>query len=640
MDETKSISLLRTLLVLAGVCLAGLPVRAQYSGGTGEPNDPYQIATAADLIALGETPDDYDKHFLLTADIDLDPNLPGRKVFDRAVIPPETPFAGAFNGAGHTISHLTITGAGGLALFGKLDSTGRVSELSLAAAKVSGTGLCVGALAAWNGGTITHCSSTGTISGGPFVGGLVGYGSQGRISFCSSAAVVNGEQWVGGLVGFNSGSVAASYARGSVSGEQYVGGLVGATAGIVATSYSSSSAHGTSYVGGLIGAGNPLDVRACVWDVETSGQSGSAGGVGLTSVEMMDAQMLGLNGWAEDPNWVLDAGRDYPRLAWEGTPGSMISEPALDMLEGEGTAESPYRIDTADQLILLGKAGVLWDRHFVLGADIDLDPVLPGRSVFGQAVVPIFRGVFDGQGHITSNLTIEGGSFLGLFGILTPGAEVSNVAAVNVHVTGAGSSVGGLVGDNSGSIVVSCSAGSVTGEWYVGGLVGFNGGCLAECCSSGTRHGSRRVGGLVGTNGGSGYQREQRSGGIRDCYATGVVDGNDLVGGLAGNNDRRSNIVSSYSSSLVRGDTHVGGLVGDGYDANDVSLSFWDIEISGQGTSAGGTGKSTAAMQTIGTFLAAGWDFVGGTNNGTEDIWWIEEGEDYPRLWWQRDVDE
>ena len=55
-----------------------------------EPNDPYQIATAADLIALGETPDDYDKHFILTADIDLDPNLPGRKVFDKAVIAPDT----------------------------------------------------------------------------------------------------------------------------------------------------------------------------------------------------------------------------------------------------------------------------------------------------------------------------------------------------------------------------------------------------------------------------------------------------------------------------------------------------------------------------------------------------------------------
>ena len=62
---------------------------AKYSGGSGEPNDPYQIATAADLIALGETPGDYDKHFVLTADIDLDPKLPGRKVFDKAVIAPD-----------------------------------------------------------------------------------------------------------------------------------------------------------------------------------------------------------------------------------------------------------------------------------------------------------------------------------------------------------------------------------------------------------------------------------------------------------------------------------------------------------------------------------------------------------------------
>jgi len=36
-----------------------------------------------------------------------------------------------------------------------------------------------------------------------------------------------------------------------------------------------------------------------------------------------------------------------------------------------------------------------------------------------------------------------------------------------------------------------------------------------------------------------------------------------------------------------------------------------------------------------GTFLDAGWDFVGETANGTEDIWWINEGKDYPRLWWE-----
>ena len=47
-------------------------------------------------------------------------------------------------------------------------------------------------------------------------------------------------------------------------------------------------------------------------------------------------------------------------------------------------------------------------------------------------------------------------------------------------------------------------------------------------------------------------------------------------------------------------------------------------------------GKTTAEMQIAGTFLEAGWDFVDKTENGMDDIWWILEGQDYPRLWWER----
>jgi hypothetical protein len=42
-----------------------------------------------------------------------------------------------------------------------------------------------------------------------------------------------------------------------------------------------------------------------------------------------------------------------------------------------------------------------------------------------------------------------------------------------------------------------------------------------------------------------------------------------------------------------------------------------------------------AIIQTADTFLKAGWDFIDETANGTEDIWWIDEGKDYPRLWWE-----
>jgi hypothetical protein len=141
------------------ICLIAIPTYAKYSGGTGEPNDPYQIATAEDLMLLGDSPDDYDKHFILTADIDMNPNLPGRKVFDRAVIAFDTndiqsrfqgtSFTGVFDGKGHTISHLMIIGVGYLGLFGHFVG-GSVSDLGLEEIDVNGTGVYVGGLVGYN----------------------------------------------------------------------------------------------------------------------------------------------------------------------------------------------------------------------------------------------------------------------------------------------------------------------------------------------------------------------------------------------------------------------------------------------------------------------------------------------------------
>jgi hypothetical protein len=123
MKTASNSRVLRTILLLIAFCLVSFPARAQYGGRTGQPNDPYQIATAEDLILLGENPGDYDKHFILTADIDLGPNLPGRKVSDRAVIAPDTfdriSFTGTFDGNNHTISHLALSGDTYLGLFGE-----------------------------------------------------------------------------------------------------------------------------------------------------------------------------------------------------------------------------------------------------------------------------------------------------------------------------------------------------------------------------------------------------------------------------------------------------------------------------------------------------------------------------------------
>jgi hypothetical protein len=400
--------------------------------------------------------------------------------------------------------------------------------------------------------------------------------------------------------------------------------------GRIAMSYSTVTVSGDRYVGGFVGRGGH-GVLQSVWDMETSGLTVSDGGVGLTTAEMMDPYMLGLNGFANDPNWILDVGRDYPRLAWEGTAGQIIPEPIFDWLDGQGTEQEPYRVDKADQLILLSQISALWDKHFILGADIDLDPNLPGRKVFSQAVIQVFSGVFDGNDHTISNLTISGDNYLGLFGQLAPGATVSNLGLEAVDVNGIGENIGGLVGINHGRIATSYSSGVVRGDDATGGLAGDNEGHITQSYSTGTVIGDDVVGGLVGFNRGS----------ITNSYSDSTVSGNDDVGGLVGGNG--GSITSSYSTGLVleqEREGPEGGLVGSllhfyGEIVGSTTKSFWDMETSGLTWSAGGTGKTTAEMQTASTFLEAGWDFVGETENGIEDIWWILEGQDYPRLWWE-----
>jgi len=68
-----------------------------------------------------------------------------------------------------------------------------------------------------------------------------------------------------------------------------------------------------------------------------------------------------------------------------------------------------------------------------------------------------------------------------------------------------------------------------------------------------------------------------------------------------------------------------------GRNYGEVICSFWDTQTSGQATSAGGTGLPTDEMQTMSTFTDAGWDF-------TTPVWTIDEGADYPRLWWETPV--
>jgi hypothetical protein len=195
-----------------------------------------------------------------------------------------------------------------------------------------------------------------------------------------------------------------------------------------------------------------------------------------------------------------------------------------------------------------------------------------------------------------------------------------------------------LVGYNAGTIISCYSTDSrIESRYSAGGLVGYNVGSIITSWSSNTANGRSNIGGLVG------YSR----GTIESCYSTTNVKGEERVGGLVGASS--GTIRGCYSAGTVSGEIDTGGLlganVGYAHDSwGEILISFWDTENSGfldgvgnlEPDPIGALGKTTIEMQTAGTFLNAGWDFVDETANGMEYIWWIDEGQDYPRLWWEK----
>ena len=242
------------------------------------------------------------------------------------------------------------------------------------------------------------------------------------------------------------------------------------------------------------------------------------------------------------------------------------------------------------------------------------------------------------------------------------------VPTSNCAVSGGGSEIGGLVGENDGDIEMSYATGVVTltvsgggGIDYlannqgIGGLVGWNGAAnegiitnsyATGAVSGGSGESSDAVGGLVGYNDSSAngtitssYATGAVSGyndvgglvgvnsyTITNAYAIGAVSGSNRIGGLVGQNSNGT-IKNSYAIGAVSGGSDVGGLVGLNFlcipgfaqciTGGDSSPdSYWNIGTSGLTVSEGGTGELDSAMMQQATFQPGGgsgpddWDFT------------------------------
>ncbi|MCX5645133.1 MAG: PASTA domain-containing protein [Phycisphaerae bacterium] len=216
----------------------------EFAGGTGEPNDPYQIATAEQLLAIGSGPHLTEKHYVLVASIDMSGTTLSWPVAGW--------FLGTFDGKGHTIRNPRMQGGFGR-LFDTIDAHAEVRNLGVVDVQMTGTPNPA-ALASWNSGSIVNCYSTGTVTGtGGFAGGLVAVNT-GTVTNSYSTVKVTGGGTVGGLVAQNFGTISGCYSTGAVTGSTVVGGLAGFNGGVITASHAVATVTALSmWAGGLVG---------------------------------------------------------------------------------------------------------------------------------------------------------------------------------------------------------------------------------------------------------------------------------------------------------------------------------------------------------------------------------------------------
>ncbi len=241
---------MRTICLIATLCLSALIANAQTWPG-GMDGSTYIITTAGQLDSMRYF---LNKDFRLGNDIDLsdfmanhtDPDiqLNGWKPigsYDNLYL---KAFTGKIDGNGYVIKNLRINRPSEdyVGLFGYMIEQAAITNLCVYIATDGVTGgRYVGGLVGYvdnpHGATITpaltQCRVMGNVTGQQYVGGIVGYmyaadNASNNINQSRYEGTVNGTDNVGGIAGLlKFGGIKDSYAMASVRGQKNVGGLVG-----------------------------------------------------------------------------------------------------------------------------------------------------------------------------------------------------------------------------------------------------------------------------------------------------------------------------------------------------------------------------------------------------------------------------
>ena len=569
--------------------------------------------------------------YALTADLDFDTDDDGDVDADDefASWTPVVGWDATFDGRGHTISNLTVTGAGDdRGLFSTTTASSTIRALGLADARVSGRARS-GVLAGTINGRVAAVYATGSVSGVYAVGGLAGVAaSTSAIVASYSTATVectHTESWAGaaGLVSHSDGAITASYSTGAVTGDCPIKqGLVASGSGTVTASYWDT---------GRTGIADDANNAAPEGLSTTAMQTPTTYGATASDVyRLWNDQDVDGDGAVDADPWDFGGPRNHPVLKWGGLDPAdqrtnydadgdrLIEISTLAQLnavrwdlDGDGapvaSATSSYygaffngvfnpsgegfcapTTDDADDNDCLG---------YELANDLDFDTDGDGQTHTGgtgddgdayynadDGWVPIgpnaapgatthYRARFDGNGHVIDNLFVKRSrNYSGLFAALSDAAVVTSLGLPDAYVGDGQGTVGMLAGVNRGRVAAVWSSGSVTARGNVGGLVG-----AAQVTS--TVVASYSTATVVCTQAGA-YR---------------------AAGGLVGVNSASSTIAASYSTGTVTGPCGLRRAFA--YNEGTVAASYWDTTLSQimddtEDPPQPPEGRTTAALQT------------------------------------------
>lgn len=588
---------MRNRIITALLCLclllsAALPAAAQEQ----EPQTTrLSISTVQRFLSFAEKCrlDSYSRNLVVSLETDLDltdVEFQGIPIF-----------CGTFEGNGHTISGLRLSGDGSAqGLFRHLTETALVRDLKVQGDVAPGGSRSeIGGIAGINGGTITGCFFTGSIAGGDKVGGIAGVNQlTGIIEDCRVSGSIYGNHFIGGMAGRSSGVIrgCVNTAAINTTAQENNVSLSDITIENLTTS---ESANTVTDVGGIAGKSDGV-IRSC----------SNQGNVGY---QHMGYNIGGIAG--TQSGYVTDCenrGRILGRKEVGGIVGQMeptalieYEQDALQILQGQLTAMSGTVSRTAANV--QGSADALYDQVGALEGHVQDarnavgllipdpdDPSLPDPDTI-QAAKNGLSSSLSGMNDSLQNMKATTQSAMGTLSNNLHTLQ-SQVSAMSATLGSVSETLGGSItdvsdsdteADLSGKVEACRNLGSVQGDRNIGGITGaialendldvkddweIQGSnslnfesvlraVVLDCENSGRVTARKQsAGGVVGL---------QTLGLVKDSRNTGDLDAEnaEYVGGITGQS--QGYIRASGARCVLTGKKYVGGIAGSASVATD-----------------------------------------------------------------------